>query len=170
MDGSFPATSPELRTFRGRLVNENSKRFEGKVAEAFEGDERFVVVRGTKKFAKRHMTGSDGNQLGDVDVLIAVPANRRLIAVEAKDMAGSLTPSDLASQLATTFGTGTKERSSGEKHARRIAWLVEHRAEVLSARGPREPSPRRTATRQLAREDRDDPASPSSTGAADRAR
>ena len=66
----------------------------------------------------------------NIDVLIAMRAGRRLIAVEAKDMAGSLTPSDLASRLATTFVAGIKKRSSGEKHARRAAWLVEHRAEV----------------------------------------
>ena len=135
MDGSFPATSPELQKYRGGLVRENGKRFERTVAEAFEGDERLVVARSRNKFMKKHMTGPDGQQLGNVDVLIAVPADRRLIAIEAKNMAGSLTPSDLASQLEETFGPGTRKRSSVEKHARRIAWLIEHRADVLTDLG-----------------------------------
>jgi len=100
----------------------------------FKADDRFLVLSGRDKFASTRMAEA-GRPLGDVDVLVAEPSKRRLLAIEAKDVAGTLTPSELASALKKTFGTATEGRSAMQQHELRLEWLRAHLREVLSEFG-----------------------------------
>jgi len=74
----------------------------------------------------------DAADLGDIDVLVADPAERRLRAVEAKDLAVARTPAELANELAATFQSTDEHQAAIDRHVERVEWLREHLAEVLS--------------------------------------
>lgn len=63
-----------------------------------------------------------------------------LYGVECKDLAGALTPTEVAGELAEHFSS--ESGTSTSKHAERIAWLEAHRAEALSELGLDGPSER----------------------------
>lgn len=88
-----------------------------------------------KKFGAARIEDRPGRDLGDIDIQVANPGNRRLITVEAKDLAGARTPKEMANELATTFVTRAGRLSAVDKHLRMVGWLRDHRPEVLAALG-----------------------------------
>lgn len=132
----FKATSPQLTKLLGRVGDQRGKEFEVKVAELYESHGRFEVLRGRDKFGGKNMTrkGSPDETLGDIDVLVADQAHKTLFAVEAKDIAMALTPSELADELAEYFETpdDAKRAAAMDRHIERTQWLHAHLESVLS--------------------------------------
>jgi hypothetical protein len=135
VDARFRAESRELQSLLGRLANARGRDLEDKVADLYERYPRFEVLRRRDKLGGQRVVDPDGNKLGDVDVLVAEPARKRLLAVDAKDLSGTLTPSDLRRAWEKTFGTGGRKRTFMDKHLRRLDWLRSHRAEALTEFG-----------------------------------
>jgi hypothetical protein len=80
----------------------------------------------------------DGLDLGDIDVLAWHPITRTILAVEAKDFEVARTPAEMSHEIAKLFlGKQGKriERSTVDKHARRINWLSANLADVLAHMG-----------------------------------
>jgi hypothetical protein len=132
----FRASSPQLIQLLGRTGDRRGKEFEHKVADLYKQHPRFEVLAGRDKFGGLTVSrpGPEREALGDIDVLVAEPAHKTLTAVEAKDIAMALTPSELAEELATHFVTqqGAKRAAAMDRHLERIAWLKAHLPEVLS--------------------------------------
>lgn len=77
----------------------------------------------------------DGLDLGDIDVLAWHPDTRTVLAVEAKDFEIARTPAEMSHEIAKLFigKQGKKpERSTVDKHARRIDWLGANIGTVLA--------------------------------------
>jgi hypothetical protein len=129
--GRYHAQSRELRTLRGELVRLRGKAFEAQVLTLYGRFAHFRAIGGRTKFAGERVTDGEGQPIGDIDVLVADPARRLLTAVETKDIAGTLTPSELASALRRTFGDGGKKRSAMDLHRLRVQWLEGHVDEAL---------------------------------------
>jgi len=123
------AESTELRDELSLLASEEGKKFEHEVAEVFRADSRFVVAESVAALGGHKLQRANGQSLGDIDVLVADTVARVLYGVECKDLAGALTPSEVAGELSEHFDEeGT---TSSTKHAERVAWLEKRRPEAL---------------------------------------
>jgi hypothetical protein len=130
----FKADSPDLVKLLGAAGDERGKQFEEKVAELYEHyPDRFEVLKGRDRFGGKRLERVPGQDLGDIDVLVGVPGDKELIAIEAKDIAMALTPSEVADELATHFQTADNgdKRAAMDRHEERIEWLRQHLPDVL---------------------------------------
>ncbi len=127
------AGSPELREELGRLSAEAGIEFQHEVAAIFRADTRFAVDESVTSLGGHRLQRPNGETLGDIDVVAADRLARILHAVECKDLAGALTPSEVASELSEHFDDDADTSSS--KHAERVAWLQAHRADALAQLG-----------------------------------
>jgi hypothetical protein len=123
------AETDELRAELGRLAEGAGHAFEHEVAEIFDASPRFTVRENVESLAGVSLRRGNARDLGDIDVLAADEVTRILYGIECKDLAGALTPTEVAGELSEHFDA--QEGGSTWKHAQRIAWLETHRAEAL---------------------------------------
>lgn len=87
------------------------------------------------KIGGARIADSDGLDLGDIDVLAWHPGARTVVVVEAKDFEVARTPAEMSHEIVKLFRgkQGKKvERSTVDKHARRIDWISANLAAVLA--------------------------------------
>lgn len=90
------------------------------------------------KIGGTRITDPGGLDLGDIDVLAWHSGTRTILAVEAKDFEVARTPAEMAHEITKLFRgrSGRKpERSTVDKHSRRIDWLRTHISTVLAHLG-----------------------------------
>ena len=114
------AQGEELRAELGRLAAEAGAEFEQEVGEAFDAANRFEVKTNVVALGAEKLQRSNGETLGDIDVLAADTRACVLYAVECKDLAGALSPSEVAGELSEHFA---HEGETAVKHGERIEWL-----------------------------------------------
>ncbi len=131
IDGYLKAQSPGMRLLIGRLRNEDGRQFNNSVTDLFEQQEGMIVRSQVKKIGSLRIERTRGEDLGDVDVLVADPAAHRLRAVETKDLAIARTPAELSNELAETFQSTNDHQAAIDRHVERVDWLREHLTEVL---------------------------------------
>lgn len=134
------AETPQLASELGRLGAEAGRRFEGEVAAILAASPRIEAREGLTAMGGKAIKRDNGETLGDIDVLAADTVAAVLYGIECKDLAGALTPTEFAGELAEHFSS--ESGTSTSKHAERIAWLEAHRAEALSELGLDGPSER----------------------------
>lgn len=140
--GSLEATSKEMLDYMSRVQQRESDAFNDQVSHLYRTDWRVVRTR-FEKVAGERLRGPDGNDLGDVDVLVADLPSCTLLCVEAKRLAGALAPHQLRNQLDATFQPGEgKKRSHAERHLRRAARVRELTDGVLMELGLADADPR----------------------------
>ena len=127
------ATTPDLVAELGRLADEAGHEFEHKVAAEFRRHSRFAVEESITSLGGHRLERDNGETLGDIDVLAADMESRVLYGVECKDLAGALTPSEVAGELSEHFDA--EAGTSTSKHVERIAWLHSHTADALQLLG-----------------------------------
>jgi hypothetical protein len=132
IDGYLKAESPRMRALIGRLRDEDGREFNKSVTELFERQEGLVVRPQVKKIGRVRIERRPGEDLGDIDVLVADPAERRLRAVEAKDLAVARTPAELDNELAATFQSRPDRQAANDRHVERVDWLRDHLGDVLA--------------------------------------
>jgi hypothetical protein len=123
------AETAELRDVVGAIASESGRAFEGEVADRIDGHVD-VVRRSVKTINKRKIVRENGEDLGDIDVLSADRANKLVFAMEVKDLAGALTPTEVAGELKAHFDVVPGTSSS--KHRERTDWLTAHLPDVLA--------------------------------------
>jgi hypothetical protein len=131
IDGYLKAESTRMRSLIGRLRDEDGRQFNKSVTELFERQEGLVVRSQVKKIGRLRIERRRGEDLGDIDVLVADPPSRTLRAVEAKDLAVARTPAELANELAEIFQSSGGEQAAIDRHVERVGWLRAHVADVL---------------------------------------
>lgn len=95
----------------------------------------FTAELSVSKVAGSRIADADGLDLGDIDVLAWHPNTRTVLAVEAKDFEVARTPAEMSHEIVKLFRgkQGKKvERSTADKHARRVDWLKGNLAAVLT--------------------------------------
>ncbi|MGH1341620.1 MAG: hypothetical protein ACRBN8_08730 [Nannocystales bacterium] len=120
--------SPEgdLKRCITAIAQEKHERFNDEVADWFDA-RGFQTRRRAIKFGAERLEDSHGD-LGDVDVLVVDHAQRRLLAVECKDVHLALAAADIANQL-------PKLHRKLKNHRRRAEWLVQHALSVQAELG-----------------------------------
>jgi hypothetical protein len=75
----------------------------------------------------------NGEDIGDIDVLVVDPERHTLLVIDAKAFVPNLTASEIAAELHDTFRPGqTGKRSSADHLHERVAWVEAHINNVLS--------------------------------------
>jgi hypothetical protein len=127
------AETRPLRAELSRLANEAGHAFQRDVAEIFDASRRFTVREGLRSIGGVAVERDNGEDLGDIDVLAADVVSHLLYGVECKDLAGAVTPAEVAAELSEHFDPD--EGATTSKHAERISWLEARRAEALQELG-----------------------------------
>jgi len=144
--GPYWADSMLSGRLQGRARTSEMKQFisevRGRVTESFA---RSVAAKleqlgmttkmSVNKIGRQRLVDSKGQDLGDVDILAAHQSTRSIVAVEAKDFEIARTPAEIAGEFEKLFKGKKGKKSTVELHSRRLAWLREHLAEVVSSLG-----------------------------------
>lgn len=135
LGGRLQARTPAMRRVIGEIRAEEAKAFNEKVAAVQRTIPGSIVRTNVKKIGRQRIAGPSGDDLGDIDVLAAIPNLRIVRAIESKDLSIARTPVELGHQAVATFrGTG-EHRSDVDRHVERSSWLAEHMADVLAFLG-----------------------------------
>lgn len=113
---------------------------DGCAADVAERLRRFGLTTelSVRKIGGVRIADPDGLDLGDIDILAWHPESRTVLAVEAKDFEIARTPAEMSHEIAKLFKgkegkEGEKvERSTVDKHARRVDWLSANIGPVLT--------------------------------------
>ncbi|MAF53957.1 MAG: hypothetical protein FI707_11535 [SAR202 cluster bacterium] len=79
------------------------------------------------------MMGPKGEDLGDVDVLAALPDSKLIVAIECKNLALARTPREIQNQLVELFKGSRDSSPTTTKHLRRVDWLRSNLSAVLTS-------------------------------------
>lgn len=124
----YKADSAEMRSAQGQVNDAAGKSFNWRVAACigswFPGS---ILI---ERFERRGSVRMP-SQLGDIDVLWALPAQRLLVAVECKYLRPARTPVELASEMKSLVLGSSGSPSHVERHRRRVEWLRANAGAVL---------------------------------------
>lgn len=144
VSGRRNARTGAMRRAIGELHEAKGEAFNDAVADLIGSVDRYRVFRRVKKVAGRRLADSDGNRLGDIDVLVCDYRRHMIVAIEAKDFSVSRTPAEYQHHVEELFVDSPKRRSAATKHSRRVSWLRDHIDAVLSHFGLEEEAGRWT--------------------------
>ena len=130
LGGRLKAKSLPLKQLISRRRDEAAKAFEKTVAEVLAQKTRMLVKSRVMKIGKTRLA-ENGNDLGDIDVLCAIPSARILMCVECKRLAFARTPSEIQHQMEALIIESSVDPSTVQKHLRRTAWIENHIDDVL---------------------------------------
>lgn len=133
LGGRYQPRTRGLQRIMGKVREAAGNEFNDEVAALFEDAADFVVRCRFQKAGKHRIQRPNGQALGDIDILVADRERRRLLAVEAKNLAGARTPAEFAKDLREVLEARGERSGSIDKHLERVAWLRDHRSEVLTA-------------------------------------
>lgn len=127
--GRMQAKSDQMKALVSRHANREGEAFNNEVANRLEQVSGMVVKRRVKKVG----SGSHAIQPpGDIDILVFDRINRMIYVLECKNLAFARTPFELASELRALTESTPQRRSIIEKHQRRVVWVKENLAAVLT--------------------------------------
>jgi hypothetical protein len=130
--GRLKAESKEMKAFIGRIHSAQAEAFNDRVADLYDGRAGVIVKRRVKKVGRLRIQRNNGQDLGDIDVLVADSTRHRIYPIETKDLAVARTPAELANELSGTFQTGGPHKSSLGRHLERVEWLQQHLDQVIN--------------------------------------
>ena len=130
LSGRIKTKSVELKRVTGTWREQEAKAFEQSVAAIIsdltgvQAKVRFRKLGKLKLFA-------GGKNLGDIDVLAAVPSARVVLVVECKDLALARTPAEIKNQLESLVEGSLGKPSTVQQHSARAKWIESNLEEVL---------------------------------------
>jgi len=119
--GRLRARTPIMQKLMGTIADRAGDAFNNRVADLLEEQSKLVVKRKLKKVGKLKLPG-------DVDVLVASPAQRVLTLIECKDLAVCRTPREFKNQINDLFN---QEDGFLKRHREREMWITNHLTHVL---------------------------------------
>jgi hypothetical protein len=130
--GRFKAKTQAMKDAMSTFTEAAGAEFNAAVATALRG-RGFTARAQVKKFGPKKMLGSNGQDLGDIDVLAVDPGTWSLYVVECKNMSPDRMPHEAKSDLDALFLGTPRAASTQEKHLRRVAWVRANLKHVLDA-------------------------------------
>jgi len=133
--GRLKAQSRELSQLQCSYRDEEALKFNDRVAELYRGRPELLVGVRVEKFGRLYMRRANNEKIGDIDVLVADPRRRRLLAVDTKHLVPGRAPHELRNEFESTFAVGGRKRSGVDHQLERVEWLELHLTEVLATLG-----------------------------------
>lgn len=128
--GKFKADSAELKALIGKISDDRGDAFNKMIIEIINDFDEFEIYPNVKKINGKKIINNEGNDLGDIDILIIDKKTNRLIASEVKDFHFSRNPYEIQQEYIKMFVDKKKEKCFATKHQRRVEWLREHLEDV----------------------------------------
>jgi len=132
LNGRLKARSPRMAEAMGRMANEDGKRFSEAVADIFsKSGHGFIVRRHVSKVGKEHLRRTNGQAIGDVDILAIHAGRFRIWAIEAKNLSTARTPQELRNEIDEILESSGGRTAAASHHLERVEWLQRHVKETL---------------------------------------
>ena len=128
-DGKISTKNEKMATLIGRISDDRGRRFNKLIADILLDMKVFVIDSNVDKINKHSIADEKGNTLGDIDVLIIDNKTQHIYVAEVKDFNFSRNPYEVQQEYQRMFVDG-KKKCYATKHARRVAWVKEHIADV----------------------------------------
>ena len=119
----FDASSDELKSYLGKPTSRRGPRFEKEVAKVFQGNSELGVFENRKHVGDLGLRDANGNEIGDIDVLVIDHERQVFLVVEAKDLSEARSPAKIRGERDRLFGP---KESIVAKHLKRVAFVREH--------------------------------------------
>ena len=130
-EGRLKVDSREMKEYLGHVANKRGDCFNEKVFEKLSTINGIIVRKKIKKINGKKVAAENGQDLGDIDVLIIKPDRKKIIVVETKDFSFSKTPYEMHQEYFSVFCDDGKKLCYISKHKRRLLWLQEHISDLL---------------------------------------
>lgn len=132
LNGRLNAQSPRMAEAMGRMANEDGRRFSEAVADLFsKAGHGFIVRRHVSKVGKEHLRRTNGQAIGDVDILAIHSPRFRIWAVEAKNLSTARTPQELRREIDEILESSGGRTAAAAHHLERVEWVQRHVKEIL---------------------------------------
>lgn len=130
--GRLKGQSELMRQYVTLTRQKGNADFNHEVAELFRSHGCEDVRENVKRFGRLCLTRPNGDDIGDIDVLVVDKVNKVLLAVEVKDFEFARTPSELSNEIAKLLDGPS---SAAHHHKERLNFLRGNLAKVLSELG-----------------------------------
>jgi hypothetical protein len=131
IEGRLIARTLAMRRAMGAFHTHQGAEFNRRVASLYQAVPGWLVRERVKKVGRLRIARANGQDLGDLDVLVADPVARVLTPVETKDLTAALTPPELRNEMDRLFGKLNGEPGDLDRFAERVSWVRAHLGEVL---------------------------------------
>lgn len=135
VEGRLKAKTKPMKQLMGDLIDRRAEDFNHAVANVCRSDGALLVETQVEKLVGKRIERRRGQPLGDIDVLVADPRKKVLLAVETKDLAFARNPAELANELKNTFQTRGSKAAAVDIHLERVGWLKANLGLVLEHLG-----------------------------------
>jgi hypothetical protein len=132
MSGRLKATSPIMKRYITSVRKEGSDEFNRSVADLFRSLGYDDVRENVVKFGGFRLRRPNGEDLGDVDVLVIDRTQMVLLAIEVKDFEFARTPLELSNEVEKLL---EGPRSAAHHHEERLDALKANLGRVLEGLG-----------------------------------
>lgn len=123
--------SQSMKSFIDHVRRVDTHAFNTRVADAFRPDRRLVVDQNVTKVLGKRVARPNGDDIGDLDVLVVDRGRRHVLVIETKDLGVSRTPREMENQLRATFDISGPKASDATRHLERVEWVRANLASVL---------------------------------------
>ena len=131
ISGKYKARSAALKQLIGKLSDKRGDEFNSAVAHKLATIKGVIVQEKVSKINGKKIVDSQGNVLGDIDVLCIIPQQSKIIVGEVKDFSFAKNPYEMSQEYNRIFVDG-KKPCFLTKHKRRASWIQEHLDDVIA--------------------------------------
>jgi hypothetical protein len=129
--GRLIARTRAMKQAMGAFHERDGHEFNDQIARLFREIPGLLVRPRVKKVGRLRIARPNGQDLGDIDVLVVDPIAREVIPVETKDLAVALTPPELRNELNRLFRSPDGSAGDVDRFIERVGWVRTHLSDVL---------------------------------------
>lgn len=130
--GRFEARTKAMKVAMSQLQQREAQQFNDAVAAAFSALPGAIVKKQVVQVGGQRIVRTNGQTLGDIDVLVVEPKRRLITLAEAKNLAPARTPWEFSQELEEIYKSMRGKKSTVDKHLERSDWVHSNRAALLS--------------------------------------
>lgn len=128
--GKFKAESDELRALIGKISYDRGEAFNKMIFNIINDFNEFELYANIKKINGKKISQPNGNDLGDIDILIIDDKKHTIIAAEVKDFHFSRNPYEIQQEYMKMFVDNENKLCFATKHRRRVEWIENHLSDI----------------------------------------
>ncbi len=119
--------SSEMKSYIQQLRSQRNQQFVTKVADLYRQDPSNEVTEEVTSFGNIALERENGEQIGDIDVLVINRTKKVVALIEAKDYALARTAQELGSEIGKLFES---QKSAASHHLERVRWVRNNWARI----------------------------------------
>ena len=135
LNGTYEPKSGKIGRVVGRIANARGNDFNKVVADRLKAFSGLLIDSKVKTINGKSIELLKGQTLGDIDVIIINEKKKRIVVCEVKDFSVTKSPYEMYQEYLEVFCDKGDKLCYVSKHKRRVAWIKEHIADVISHYG-----------------------------------